>query len=146
MDCLPAALLWVVVDNYLIHAPTKKKYCEAFLVFMDQMLQMGFNCQPAKMSPPNQVQKFCGMLFDTTGVLTIWIPPEKVSRAKTTIDYVLALSEQDDLSRLTAAVMGRLLQSLVEGTPSRQGQTYIRRLYDNIHHTTPLYGHPLYYT
>jgi hypothetical protein len=35
------------------------------------MLRMGFICQPIKTSPPKQVQKFCGMLFDTTGVPTI---------------------------------------------------------------------------
>jgi hypothetical protein len=145
-DGLPAALLWVMVDDYLIHAPTKKKCCEAFSVFMDQMLRMGFICQPIKTSPPKQVQKFCGMLFDTSGVPTIRIPEEKLSRAKATIDYVVALNDQQSLSRLTAAVMGGLLQSLVEGTPSRQGQTYLRRLYDNIHHTTSLYGRPLYYT
>jgi hypothetical protein len=43
-------------------------------------------------------------------------------------------------------VAGGLLQSLVEGTPSRQGQTYLCKLYDNIHHTTTLYGCSLYYT
>jgi hypothetical protein len=145
-DGLPVALLWVMVDDYLVHAPTKRKCCEAFSVFMDQMLRMGFICQPVKTSPPQQVQKFCGMLFDTTGVPTIRIPEEKLSRARATIDYVLALNEQGDLSRLTASVMAGLLQSLVEGTPSRQGQTYLRRLYDNIHHTSPLFGRPLYYT
>jgi hypothetical protein len=145
-DGLPAALLWVMVDDYLVHAPTKKKCCQAFSAFMDHMLRMGFICQPIKTSPPKQVQKFCGMLFDTTGAPTIRIPEEKISRARATIDYVRALNDQGVLSRLTAAVMGGLLQSLVEGTPSRQGQTYLRRLYDNIHHTTPLFGKPLYYT
>jgi hypothetical protein len=35
---------------------------------------------------------------------------------------------------------------LVEGTPARQGQTYLRQLYDDVHHTTALYGKALYYS
>jgi hypothetical protein len=38
-----------------------------------------------------------------------------------------------ELSRLTLAVVTGLLQSLVEATPQRIGQTYLRRLYDCIH-------------
>jgi hypothetical protein len=86
---------------------------------------MGFICQPANMSSPKQVQKLCGMLFDTEGVITIGIPEEKLYWALATIDFVLALNEQGDLSRLTASVMGGLLQSLVKGTPSHQGKTYL---------------------
>jgi hypothetical protein len=38
-----------------------------------------------------------------------------------------------DLSGLTLAVVTGLLQSLVEATPQRIGQTYLRRLYDRLH-------------
>jgi hypothetical protein len=87
------------------------------------------------------------MLFDTAGVVpTICVPEEKLSQAWATINYVMALNEQGDLSQLTAAVMGGILQYLVEGTPSHQGQTYLCRLYDSIHHMAPLFGWPLYYT
>jgi hypothetical protein len=81
-DGEPSALIWAMIDNYLIHAPTKKKCCAAFLEFMDYMVQLGFICQKVKTSPPKQVQKFSGMLFDTTGVPAIKIPEEKVSIGK----------------------------------------------------------------
>lgn len=50
------------------------------------------------------------------------------------------------LSRLSVAVMGGLLQSLVDATPARQGQTYLRRLYDEIHALPDLTGKALYFT
>jgi hypothetical protein len=75
----PSALIWAMIDDYLIHAPTYKKCCAAFSEFMDYMVRLGFICQKVKTSPPKQVQKFCGMLFDTTEVPTIKIPKEKVS-------------------------------------------------------------------
>jgi hypothetical protein len=37
-DGLPAALIWAMIDNYLVHAPTKKKCYEAFSCFMDYMI------------------------------------------------------------------------------------------------------------
>jgi hypothetical protein len=51
-DGLPAALLWVMANNCLVHAPTKRKCCIAFLVFMDQKLRMGSICQLVKNSLP----------------------------------------------------------------------------------------------
>jgi hypothetical protein len=68
------------------------------------------------------------MLFDTTGVSMIWIPEEKLLCSLATIEYVLTLNEQGIMSRLTAAVAGGFLQSLMEGTPLRQGQTYLWKL------------------
>jgi hypothetical protein len=35
---LLADLLWVMVDDYLVHAALKRECCLAFSVFMDQML------------------------------------------------------------------------------------------------------------
>jgi hypothetical protein len=145
-DGLPAALIWVMVDDYLIHAPTKRKCYAAFSSFMDHMVRMGFICQRVKTSPPAQRQKFCGMIFDTTKIPTLLIPGSKVSRAMATISRVMDLNRRGDLTRLSASVLGGLLQSLVDATPSRQGQTYLRSLYDNIHHTTKLFGRALYLT
>jgi hypothetical protein len=73
------------------------------------------------------------MLFDTTGVPAIKIPDEKLSRSLATLEFVLILNEKKQLSRLTTAVMGGLLQSLVVATPSKQGQTYLRPLYNDVH-------------
>jgi hypothetical protein len=128
-----AALIWAMVDDYLIHAPTKTKCCEAFSTFMDYMVRLGFICQKIKTSPPAQIQKYCGMIFDTTGVPTIHIPEEKVSRSLATIAFVKAINAKSQLLQLSASVMGGLLQSLVVATPSQQGQTYLRPLYDDVH-------------
>jgi hypothetical protein len=145
-DGLPAALIWVMVDDYFIHAPTKRKCQEAFSVFMNNMVRLGFICQCVKTSPPAQRQKFCGMIFDTTKIPTLLIPSAKISRARATITRIRDLNSRGNLTRLSASVLGGLLQSLVDATPSRQGQTYLRSLYDNIHHTSELYGRKLYYT
>jgi hypothetical protein len=145
-DGLPAALIWVMVDDYLIHAPTERKCREAFTVFINHMVWLGFICQCVKTSPPAQQQKLCGMIFDTSKVPTLLIPAAKVSRACATIARIRELNDRKDLTRLSAAVLGGLLQSLVDATPSQQGQTYLLSMYDNIHHTSELFGKVLYFT
>jgi hypothetical protein len=146
-DGLPAVLIFCIVDDYFIHGPTKSKCQKAFSAFMDYMLRLGFIvCQKVKTSPPEQIQKLCGMEWDTCRVPTLRIPEAKVQRAIATIDYMLMLDDQRILSRLSVAVGGGLLQSLVDATPSRQGQTYLRSLYDDIHLTTELIGRALYYS
>jgi hypothetical protein len=145
-DGLPAALIWVMVDDFLIHAPTQRKCYQAFSLFMDHMVRMGFICQCVKTSPPAQEQKFCGMIFDTRSTPTMRIPMSKVSRTLATLARVGELNDKQELTRLAGAVVGGLCQSLVDATPARQGQTYLRALYDNIHHTSKLYGRALYYT
>jgi hypothetical protein len=146
-DGFPAVLIFCIVDDYFIHGPTKSKCWRAFSsAFMDFMLRLGFICQKVKTSPPKQVQTFCGMDWDTHRVPTLRIPDAKVQRASATIDYMLMLDDQKILSRLSAAVGGGLLQSLVDATPSRQGQTCLRSMYDHIHLTTELMGRELYYS
>jgi hypothetical protein len=44
---------------------------------------------------------------------------------------------------LTEAIMGGLLQSLVNAAPSRLGQTCLQGIYDNVHHACPLTGRDL---
>lgn len=143
---LPSSRIWAMVDDYFIHSPTKQKCRAAFAEFMDYMLRLGFICQKVKTSPPAQVQKFCGLLFDTQGIPRLQIPPAKVSRSLATLQFVIKMNVRGTLSRLTVAVMGGLLQSLVDATPARLGQTYLRSLYDNVHYTCPLTGKDLYYT
>ena len=145
-DGLPASRIWAMVDDYFIHSPTERKCHEAFGEFMDYMLRLGFICQKVKTSPPAQVQKFCGLLFDTTGTPKLRIPSSKVSRSLATLDFVIKTNTQGRLSRLTVSVLGGLLQSLVDATPARIGQTYLRGLYNDVHYTCSLTGKDLYYT
>jgi hypothetical protein len=79
------------------------------------------------------------LVYDTKAVPKVVLPDSKVSRARATLAYVVRQNARGKLSRLTVAVMGGLLQSLVDATPSRQGQTYLRRLYDEIH-SLPILG------
>jgi hypothetical protein len=144
-DGLPIALVWGMVDDFLIHAPTKGKCFKAFSEFMDHTVRLGFICQKAKTSPPAQEQKFCGMLYDTNKVPCIRVIKSKVSRSTATINYAIRESQRGNLSRLTLAVTTGLLQSLVDATPQRIGQTYLRELYNEVHELD-MWGKALYYT
>jgi hypothetical protein len=116
-DGLPAALIWAFMDDFKIHAPTREKLVTALNAFMDLSLRLGLICQKVKTKPPAQVQKYCGFIYDTTGVPTLRIPEDKRSRGLAMIEYLWAGSENRELSRLTLAVVTGLLQSLVEATP-----------------------------
>jgi hypothetical protein len=103
-----------------------------------------FQC--VKTSPPAQRHKFCGMILDTSKIPTLLIPSAKIPRARATIARIHDLDARGDLTRLSASILSGLLQSLVDATSSRQGQTYLRSLYDNIHHTSTLDGQKMHYT
>ena len=145
-DDLPAALILGMVDDFFVHGPTKEKCGEAFSEFIDLTVRLGIICQRLKTKPPAQQQIFCGMEYDTRGVPTLRIPEEKVSRGLATIEYLIRQNQDGRLSRLAVAVGNGFLQSLVDSTPSRQGQTYLRKLYDKVHELEDLYGEEMYYT
>jgi hypothetical protein len=132
-DGLPAALIWAFVDDFKIHAPTRRKLHTALNAFMDLSLRLGLICQKAKTKAPAQTQKYCGFVYDTTGIPTLRIPEDKRQRGLATIRFLKAGGPSMDLSRLTLAVVTGLLQSMVEATPQRIGQTFLRRLYDRLH-------------
>jgi hypothetical protein len=132
-DGLPAALIWAYCDDFKIHAPTRAKLIVALNAFMDQALCLGLICNPVKTQPPSQIQKYCGFLYDTTGIPTLSIPADKRARAVAMIRFLRAGGPSMRLSRLTLAVVTGLLQSLVEATPQRIGQTFLRRLYTRLH-------------
>jgi hypothetical protein len=44
---------------------------------MDLALRLGLICQEVKTKPPSQHQKYCGFLYDTTGIPTLRIPEDK---------------------------------------------------------------------
>jgi hypothetical protein len=77
LDGLPAALILACVDDFKIHAPTKAKLIVALNAFMDLALKLGLIChQEVKTKPPAQVQKYCGFIYDTTGISTLHSIPE----------------------------------------------------------------------
>ena len=145
-DGIPACLIWGMVDDFKVHGATKRKCDEGFSAFMDLTVRLGFICQKTKTCPPDQKQKLCGLIYNTEAVPRIILPECKVSRALATLEYVIRQNSRGQLSRLSVAVMGGLLQSLVDATPARQGQTYLRRLYDEIHNVPGVLGKALYYT
>ena len=85
----PVAFIKECIDDFLIHASTRVDCGAALTAFMDLTVRLGFICQKVKTSPPAQVQKYCGMLYDTTTVPTLRVPPNKVSRCLSSIDYLL---------------------------------------------------------
>jgi hypothetical protein len=145
-DGLPVALIRGMVDDFLVHGPTKKKCGEGFSAFMDLTVRLGIICQRVKTKPPAQQQIFCGMNYDTRGVPTLRIPEEKITRGIATIEFLVRQNKVGRLSRLAVAVGNGFLQSLVESTPARQGQTYLRKLYDKVHELEEMFGKAMYYT
>jgi hypothetical protein len=135
-----------MVDDLLVHGVNKEQTGRAFSVFMDHSVKLGFIYQPLKTSPPARRQKFCGKIYDTTGVPKLIIPEAKCSRGLASIDCLQRMNGQERLSRLSVAVCRGYLQSLVDASPGRIGQTYLRKLYDEVHDYKGLIGKELYYT
>ena len=145
----PVAIVFGYVDDFLIHAATKRDCCEATSAFMDLMVRLGLICQPVKTSPPAQVQKYCGFLYDTTNRPTLRIPPNKVSRCRASIKFLQSRPRNGKLSRLSLAIITGVLQLVVEATPQRLGQNHLRTLYEDLHRLEehmPDSGAEKYYT
>lgn len=121
------------VDDFKIHGSDYSDCCQGTSAFMDLMTRLGLICQPAKTSPPQQTQKYCGFLYDTTGTPTLRIPPNKISRCLASVDFLLSLPRGRRLSRLSLAIITGVLQSIVDATPQHIGQSYLRTLYDDLH-------------
>ena len=132
-DGTPAALMWIHVDDILIHGPTRAVCEQALHAFMDATVRVGLVCQPCKSKPPRQVQLYCGYLYDSVGRPCVRVPANKTERAIASMQYLKTGAATERLSRLTLAVVVGLLQSLVEATAHNSGQTYLRRLYDRLH-------------
>jgi hypothetical protein len=143
-DGLPAALIWGHCDDFLIHGPTHAKTTAALTAFLDLVVDVGLLCHPGKLTPPAQVVKYTGLLFDTTGVPKIRIPEYKRAKAAAMVDF--AIHRRDRMSRLGLAVVVGVLESLVEATESRIGHTYLRSLQETLHpkdwagHDLPYYS------
>jgi len=127
------ALVFGFVDDFKIHASTRKDCVVALNAFMDLMIRLGLICQPVKTSPPAQQQKHCGYIYDTRRSPTLRIPPNKTSRCIASAKFLLTRKRDHHLSRLSLAVVTGVLQSVVSATPQHCGQTHLRSLYDDLH-------------
>ena len=87
----------------------------------------------AKLERPTQTPKYCGFLYDHTGIPKKKIPPRKRARAISCIRYVRSSTMGARTSRLAWAGLVGLLQSLVPATPSRIGASFLRGCYDDLY-------------
>ena len=131
-DGLPAVLIWLHVDDLLIHASTLSKLEAALNHIMHTTVRLGLICHPSKTSPPSQRVKYCGFEYDTTSTPSLHIPSNKVSRAIAMTEYLIsgiAISH----SRLVVSMVVGFLQSLVPATPGNIGASFLRPVYKDLH-------------
>jgi hypothetical protein len=131
-DGLPAVKIFIHCDDFCVHGPTHEKTVAALNALMDRALDVGLLFNPKKVNPPSQEAKYCGFIYDTHAMPTIRIPEDKRDRAIAMIDYI-GRRREGKISRLALSVMTGLLQSMVDASPSRMGQTFLRRAYDVMH-------------
>ena len=129
-DGLPVVLIWIHVDDILIHAPTLSKLEAAMDHIMGTTVRLGLICHPDKTSPPSQRVSFCGFEYDTSSTPTLHIPQSKVSRAIAISDYLLS---EVSWSRLLVSMVVGYLQSLVPATPGNIGAALLRPVYLDLH-------------
>ena len=141
-----AVLVWVWVDDFLIHGPTKDKTTRALKFFLHTAVDCGFLFHPKKLIPPQQVVKYCGFLFDTTGIPCLRIPEAKKERAQAICDYLVSSDPEKHWSRLSLAVAAGVLESLSEATPRRLGHTHLREFHSLVHPPGLGIGAEPYYT
>lgn len=141
-----AALIWVWVDDFLIHGPTYEKTSKALQFFLDKAVDCGFLFHPKKLVLPQQVVKYCGFLFDTTSVPCLRIPEAKRDRALAICEYLAQSPAHKNWSRLSLAVAVGVLESLTEATPRRLGHTHLKEFHRLVHPPGLGVGAAPYYT
>jgi hypothetical protein len=129
----PAIKLWVWVDDFIIHGPTLEKTMRALNYFLDTTVKVGMLCHPKKLTPPAQVVKYCGFLFDTPGIPCLRIPVAKREQAYVIVQHLRQAPLNRRWSRLSLAVAAGVLESLIEATAKRIGHTYLRRFHSVVH-------------
>lgn len=97
----PVAQVCGFVDNFMIHARTKRNCIAVLSTFVDNTVRLGFICQKTKTLAPSQVQKHCGTLCDTAMAPTPRIPTNKVSRCIASAQFLLKDVRSACLSRLS---------------------------------------------
>jgi hypothetical protein len=128
-DGQPAVLIWIHVDDILLHGPTYAKTRRALDHVLAVATRLGLICHPTKTKPPSQIQKFCGFIYDTVSIPCRRLPADKEARAISLIRF-LRHEQRGPLAALTLSVVVGYLQSLVPATPSNIGAVYLRELYD----------------
>lgn len=141
-----AILIWLHVDDILVHGPTKEKVEEALTYVVSTAMYFGLVIQPVKVELPSQIVRYCGFQYNTTDIPTLEIPDYKLTRASTMVKYLLSGS-YTRLARQTLSVCLGNLQSLVPATFNNIGAVFLRSLYNDLHNykQSPLYGSKLYY-
>ena len=124
-DGEPAVLVFVHIDDFLIHGCTASVVNRAMKLFLDTALELGLLCHPKKLVPPQSVVEYCGFLFDTRGIPELRIPLPKRERALAMVQYLRSSDMTREFSRLSLAVVAGTLESLSDATPSRLGHTYL---------------------
>ena len=130
-DGLPAVLVWIHVDDILIHGPTFEKTKRGQAHLLNMALQCGLVAKPGKTKPPCQKQLYCGRIYDSSGTPASIIPIEKGTRAKSLVDYVWDPSVW--VCRAGLAILLGVLESLVWDTPHRQGNGFLYHLYKDLY-------------
>ena len=128
----PVVLIWMHVDDILIHGPTLERLIEALDLLLDTTVKLGLICQPCKTVAPTQTIKFCGFIYNTKDIPQLAIPDNKVSRAIAMIDY-LTHGCKRTLSRLIVSMVVGFLQSLVPATPGNIGASFLQSVYEDLH-------------
>ena len=131
-DGLPVLRIWIHVDDIFIHGPMKDKVADGLSFLMDEMVRLGLICNHLKTNPPSQRVKFCGFVYDTTGIPTLEIPTDKVSRGVALVSFLLR-GVKTSLARLTLSKVIGYLQSLVAATPSNVGASFLCSLNKDLH-------------
>jgi hypothetical protein len=125
--------VWIHVDNILLHGATMNAVSESLDFAINLALELVLVCQPAKMSPPAQMQKFGGFLYDTQEIPVQKVPTKKVSRAFALLSCVLR-DINGPLARLGLRVLVGTPQLLVPATLSIIGSNFLFFLYADLSH------------
>lgn len=128
----PALLIWMHVNDILVHGPSFDKVSRGLDFIMNTALRFGLICQPVKTKPPAQEQKFCGFIYNTVGIPYRAIPTAKIGRALAVLSYVRH-GAKGWLAKLSIAILAGLLQSFVPATPGNVGANFLRALYEVVH-------------
>ena len=87
-DGLPSVLLWLHVDNTLIHGPSKSKLVTALECILDIELTLDLIYHSNKTVISTQQIKFCVFVYNNQAAPYMIILSNKVSRALSTIQYI----------------------------------------------------------
>jgi hypothetical protein len=117
--------IWAFMDDFLIHGPNYDKTSRALSLFLDLAVDCGMLCRPTKLTPPQQVVRYCGFLLDSRRIPCLRVPVAKRERALAIVEHLLEAPVSREFSRLSLAVAAGVLQSLVDATPLRLGHTYL---------------------